>query len=559
MAGNENIHYYNDAMSAASVPTPFKILCVFGVAVMMWMLASGDEAVPIVDINDIDNTQVTSAGSLENQSPDDLQRHGRAVGINDRLSDVIPPEHRAPIANGVYQSYSGQPIAGAQVELWLNKQIGMGIANVMPLSFAAEYITTTNADGEFNIPFSQLSPRQPQLGLMANGSEYLLLLRHPDYADHREMRLMEFGEVMQVIATQPKGLFSGSVSMSISKPASKTAVIVDGQLKTWTSAFGEFKLNLAAGEHQLVLMHDSGALRVALIITGNHVQQFVIPRAESIAGAVQDFNGQPLSGIEIEAVRESTHETSGLATARAISDNQGRFHLRGLADGQYHLRALYPQREYWRQSVEAGATDVQLQINDKVFGFSLDNVPAYAVWNNLTVVAEHQGNQRALHSQLTVGQLLSNYQYFLEDSVDATRLVITLQAAGYKPLRIAFDVDDKRPRQMQTHSLVAEEQSAALRLAFKAPADVQAFGLRYALRRVGSDSIVTQASQEVYQPHEGRYEYYYPHLLAGQYQVELQIERNAFFDLPEINIAGSSVIKIEPDENNFIELDLVVN
>jgi hypothetical protein len=48
-------------------------------------------------------------------------------------------------------------------------------------------------------------------------------------------------------------------------------------------------------------------------------------------------------------------------------------------------------------------------------------------------------------------------------------------------------------------------------------------------------------------------------LLAGQYQVELQIERNAFFNLPEINIAGSSVIKVEPDEHNFIELDLVVN
>jgi hypothetical protein len=38
----------------------------------------------------------------------------------------------------------------------------------------------------------------------------------------------------------------------------------------------------------------------------------------------------------------------------------------------------------------------------------------------------------------------------------------------------------------------------------------------------------------------------------------LQIEGNSFFDLPEINIAGNAIIKIEPDENNFIELELVV-
>ncbi|MBC8371719.1 MAG: carboxypeptidase regulatory-like domain-containing protein [Planctomycetes bacterium] len=545
-------------MSDASAPTPFKILCVFGVAILIWILAAGNDAPITETVSELNSGHVDMAEAIDHTAATDLQRSA-VTEMPEVLDVVIPIEHQAPKANGVYLNDQGQPIAGAQVELWLNEKIGMGVANALPLSFAAEFITTTNQHGEFTIPIDRLSPRHPQLGLIANGSEYLLLLRHNEYADHREMRKIDFDRIMQVRAKSSANLLSGTVVTSKLQPASKTAIIVDGRLKTWTSARGEFKLNLNSGQYKLVLLHDSGALRKSINIKEDASQQFVISAAESISGQVLDINGRPLNGVQLEAVRESQNEADGLASAQTVTDSSGNFELRGLASGQYHLRSLNPQREYWSQSVQSGSDNVQLQIDDKAFSVNIHNAPAYPVWNNLTVIAEHRGNLRTLKSELGVNKLLGNYQFFLDNTIDATRIIIDLQAAGYKPLRAEFDVNNGRPQQQQSLSLIPEELSAALHLAFNLPEKTQPFDLRFQLREVGHDSLLRAAYHQIHTSDNKRREYYYPHLLAGQYNVKLLIERNSFFNLPEINISGSSIIKIEPDENNFIELDLVAN
>jgi hypothetical protein len=54
-------------------------------------------------------------------------------------------------------------------------------------------------------------------------------------------------------------------------------------------------------------------------------------------------------------------------------------------------------------------------------------------------------------------------------------------------------------------------------------------------------------------------EYYSPSIESGKYEVVLDIESNSFFKLPKVSIAGSSIIKIEPNELNLIELDLIAD
>jgi len=89
------------------------------------------------------------------------------------------------------------------------------------------------------------------------------------------------------------------------------------------------------------------------------------------------------------------------------------------------------------------------------------------------------------------------------------------------------------------------------------PRDIQPFELSYGLQNVADGEIVQPYRRTITSSVNERREYYYPDLSAGDYKVLLQIEGNSFFNLPEIKIAGNAIIKIEPDENNFIELELV--
>ena len=90
------------------------------------------------------------------------------------------------------------------------------------------------------------------------------------------------------------------------------------------------------------------------------------------------------------------------------------------------------------------------------------------------------------------------------------------------------------------------------------PRDVQSFELIYALQSVADGEIVQPYRRTITGSANERREYYYPDLSAGDYKVLLQIEDNSFFNLPEMNIAGNAIIKVEPDENNIIELELIV-
>ena len=153
--------------------------------------------------------------------------------------------------------------------------------------------------------------------------------------------------------------------------------------------------------------------------------------------------------------------------------------------------------------------------------------------------------------------LQPRYDYFLGDDVEADRGIIDIQVSGYQPLHLTFEVDPSAPRQNQSAALVPDPQRAALHLSFLMPRDVQPFELSYALQNVADGEIVQPYRRTITSSVNERREYYYPDLSAGDYKVLLQIEGNSFFNLPEINIAGNAIIKIEPDENNFIELELI--
>ena len=545
-------------MSAASVPAPIKILCLLALGLLIWLMWGFDNNTVQNGVTNGQAPIVDPAPSLDNNSNGDLLRESQGASVDEVDSIIIPPEHQAPIARGLYQDISGEPIVGAVVELWRFNQIGMGIVNSLPRLSTPEFIATTNDAGEFELPFSRLSPRKPQLGLLTNGDEYILLLRHANYADLRKMSLTSFDSQLVVTAPSQLALLKGQVLLHDNSPAAVTGVFVDGVVKTWTDADGKFAVSLSKGSHKFYFTHRLGATSKMMTSDQQLENIIVLPRAQNISGVIRDFNGQPLVNIEIEAVRKSTTETSGRASSRATSDSQGRFVLHGLADGEFHLRAVRPQREYWARTVLAGTQDVQLIIDDQVFSFDVASAPPYALWNNLVVRAERNGNYRTLVSESKSSVLQPYYEYFLEDDIGADRIIVDFQVSGYQPLHIIFEVDPSAPRQNQSAALVPDPQSAALHLSFLMPRDVQPFELSYALQNVTGREIVQPYRRTITSAVNERREYYYPNLSAGDYKVLLQIEGNSFFDLPEINIAGNAIIKIEPNENNFIELELVV-
>ena len=558
VAGNQNSHYYNDAMSAASVPAPIKILCLLALGLLIWLMWDFDNNTDQNGVTDGQVPIVDLAPPIDHNSNGDLQRETKSASVDEVASSIIPLQHQAPIARGLYQNISGEPIGGAVVELWRFNQIGMGIVNSLPRFGAPEFITITDAAGKFELPFSRLSPRQPQLGLLANSDEYILLLRHSNYADFREMSLTRFDKQLVVTAPRQLALLKGQVLLHDNSPAAVTGIFVDGMVKTWTDAGGNFSVSLSKGSHKLYFTHRLGATSKVMSADQDLENIIILPRAQNISGVIHDFNNQPLVGVEIEAVRNSTTEASGRASSRAISDSQGRFALDGLADGEFYLRAVRPQREYWARTVLAGTQDVQLQIDDQVFSFDVASAPPYALWNNLVVRAERNGNYRTLVSESKSSVLQPHYEYFLGNDVEADRIIIDFQVSGYQPLHLIFEVDPSAPRQNQSAALAPDSQSAALHLSFLMPRDVPPFELSYALQNVADGEIVQPYRRTISSSVNEHREYYYPDLSAGDYKVLLQIEGNSFFNLPEINIAGNAIIKIEPDENNFIELELVI-
>jgi hypothetical protein len=545
-------------MSAASVPAPIKILCLLALVLLIWLMVdSGNH----IDQDGVMNGQVhiaDPAPSIDHDSNSDLQRESQPALVDEGSSATIPSQHQAPIARGLYQNISGAPIGGAVVELWRFNQTGMGIVNSLPRLGAPEFIAITNESGEFELPFSNLSPRQPQLGLLTNGDEYILLLRHSDYADFREMSLTSFDKQLIVTAPRQLPLLKGQVLLHDNSPAAVTGIFVDGTVKTWADADGNFSVSLSKDSHNFYFNHRLGA--TSKVISGaQHLETIIVlPPAQNISGAIHDFNNQPLADVEIEAVRKSTTAASGRASSRATSDSQGRFVLHGLADGEFHLRAVRPQREYWARTVLAGTQDVQLQIDDQVFSFDVASAPPYALWNNLVVRAERNGNYRTLVSESKSSVLQPHYEYFLGNDVEADRIIIDFQVSGYQPLHLIFEVDPSAPRQNQSAALAPDLQSAALHLSFLMPRDAPPFELSYALQNVADSEIVQPYRRTISSSVNERREYYYPDLSAGDYKVLLQIEGDSFFNLPEINIAGNAIIKIEPDENNFIELELLI-
>ena len=546
-------------MSASSMPAPIKILCLLGLGLLIWLGSGADKGNEKTDGSGNQIAVVEPAPTLAGDPASNLHRDSQALETGESATPPTFSPHQTPVAHAIYQNVSGQPISGATVELWPFNQMGMGIVNSLPQLNAPEFSTTTNDLGEFELPFARLSSRRPQLGLIANGDEYILLFRHDDYADLREMSLTNFNSETVITAPQQLELFRGQVLLHDNSPAAVTGVFVDSVVKTWTDAGGNFTVGLRRGSHELGFVHELGATSKVVIAGEQEKDIIVLPRAQNISGVTLDLNNQPLANIELEAVRTSATESSGRATSRATSDKQGRFVFHGLADGIFHLRSVRPQREYWPQGIEAGAKDVQLRIDDRVFSFDVAGAPQYAVWNTLVVRVLHNGNYRTLVSESKSSLLRQSYDYFLSNDIKADQLIMDFQVAGYKPLHFSFDVGPSAARQQQSTTLVTEAQSAALHLTFFMPQGVKPFGLNYVLQRVDDGRVVTQHRRSVSTPGNERREYYYPHLLAGDYKVQLQLESNSFFSLPEISIAGNAIIKIEPDENNFIELDLVAN
>ena len=137
---------------------------------------------------------------------------------------------------------------------------------------------------------------------------------------------------------------------------------------------------LGAGTYKLapqstatgVMMPDMNEAVEVTLAKGQHVTGvrlvLAAPAGPSISGQVVDSSGRPISGVQVMATSQTgivgvrtLDEIGDVNIPRtAVADAQGRFEVKGLADGGYHLTTHHADYSGASSSAEAGAENVTI-------------------------------------------------------------------------------------------------------------------------------------------------------------------------------------------------------
>ncbi len=174
---------------------------------------------------------------------------------------------------------------------------------------------------------------------------------------------------------------------------------------------------------------------IALSGNGDIVEQdFTLGRGQRIGGEVVDHEGRPVAGAAIRVTGPS-----GGTSARASSDDAGRFVVRGLAPGTYRVSASRLFLGDAVEKVDAGS-DVRLILRGRgrITGRVVDAWTGLAVeaFSVLLVPRKETGRpdmSRLLRGGLeNVGSRFANPEgTFVLPEVDAGRHTLVIQASGY--------------------------------------------------------------------------------------------------------------------------------
>jgi len=158
---------------------------------------------------------------------------------------------------------------------------------------------------------------------------------------------------------QPASIGGVVISQADNAPVARARVILSspamGQTRvTLSDAQGRYEFtNVPAGDYQ-VLVSRSGYALVGGSLNGMPVRvasgerrgglSLVLQRAGTIPGRIEDEDGSPLAGAQVEALslRSSERQPALLPAAQTFTDDRGEFRLTGLPAGQYYVVARDP-------------------------------------------------------------------------------------------------------------------------------------------------------------------------------------------------------------------------
>jgi hypothetical protein len=112
-----------------------------------------------------------------------------------------------------------------------------------------------------------------------------------------------------------------------------TLLLDCGEQETATAADGTFVLHGSAGEYMLVVMYGGPSPYEERVTLPNAALRIEVPPHATVRGQVVDARGRPVALAMLSLV-----SPDGLANPYE-ADDEGRFELEGLVDGQYELRA----------------------------------------------------------------------------------------------------------------------------------------------------------------------------------------------------------------------------
>jgi protocatechuate 3,4-dioxygenase beta subunit len=143
-----------------------------------------------------------------------------------------------------------------------------------------------------------------------------------------------------------------------------------------TDEEGRFLIrNAPLGELTVTFDHPDYAI-ATVQTTKSDLGRTVLPRGGTIEGEAVDGEGKPVVGVTVHAWSQS-FEGGGRRNANAVTDETGRFAMRGLAEGEYQLRTWDPNYYSQEPKVRTGASDVRIvlhaaaKLNGRVTGRGL--------------------------------------------------------------------------------------------------------------------------------------------------------------------------------------------
>ncbi len=259
----------------------------------------------------------------------------------------------AEVVTGMVVAPDGRPVAGASVE-----EVGDESRMFSQLLGSGPVATTSDENGAF-----ALSGVRP-------GQEIRIAASHRDFGASEDararagepvtLRLAEPITIRGVVVDEAGAAISGVRVQATRAAAPDAPSDLISARPSITDAEGRYLVrNAPAGELTVTFDHPDYAVE-RVRTTSQDLGRTVLSRGGTIEGEAVDEEGKPVAGVAIHGWREGMDPGSGRTNASVLTDEKGRFAMRGLVEGEYQLR-MWDQRYYSEEpKVRTGTLDARI-------------------------------------------------------------------------------------------------------------------------------------------------------------------------------------------------------